>query len=110
MPINWFVIIFLIVMIANKDDLIQAMKEVGLATLLLNLSTMGLGYIIAKFFGITGKSHISITVESGIQNGTLAFVIATTLLNNFEMGLPAGAYSIWMFITGGILMWRLGSK
>ena len=105
-----FVIIFLIVMIANKDDLIQAMKEVGLATLLLNLSTMGLGYIIAKFFGITGKSQISITVESGIQNGTLAFVIATTLLNNFEMGLPAGAYSIWMFITGGILMWRLGSK
>ena len=105
-----FVIIFLIVMIANKGDLIQAMKEVGLATLLLNLSTMGLGYIIAKFFGITGKSQISITVESGIQNGTLAFVIATTLLNNFEMGLPAGAYSIWMFITGGILMWRLGSK
>ena len=105
-----FVIIFLIVMIANKDDLIQAMKEVGLATLLLNLSTMGLGYIIAKFFGITGKSQISITVESGIQNGTLAFVIATTLLNNFEMGLPAGAYSIWMFISGGILMWRLGSK
>ena len=105
-----FIIIFLIVMIANKDDLIQAMKEVGLATLLLNLSTMGLGYIIAKFFGITGKSQISITVESGIQNGTLAFVIATTLLNNFEMGLPAGAYSIWMFITGGILMWRLGSK
>lgn len=105
-----FVIIFLLVMIANKKDLIEAMKEVGFATLLLNLSTMGLGYITAKFFGITGKSQISITIESGIQNGTLAFVIATTILNNIEMGLPTGAYSIWMFITGGILMWRLGSK
>ncbi len=105
-----FVIIFLLVMIANKENIIQAMKEVGLATLLLNLSTMGLGYITAKFFGITGKSQISITIESGIQNGTLAFVIATTILNNIEMGLPTGAYSIWMFITGGILMWRLGSK
>ena len=105
-----FVIIFLLVMIANKEDLIEAMKEVGFATLLLNLSTMGLGYITAKFFGITGKSQISITIESGIQNGTLAFVIATTILNNIEMGLPTGAYSIWMFITGGILMWRLGSK
>ena len=89
---------------------VEAMKEVGLATLILNLSTMGLGYITAKFFGITGKSQISITIESGIQNGTLAFVIATTILNNVEMGLPTGAYSIWMFITGGILMWRLGSK
>ncbi|MBK78741.1 MAG: bile acid:sodium symporter [Flavobacteriaceae bacterium] len=105
-----FIIIFLLVMIANKENIIQAMKEVGLATLLLNLSTMVLGYITAKFFGITGKSQISITIESGIQNGTLAFVIATTILNNIEMGLPTGAYSIWMFITGGILMWYLGNK
>lgn len=105
-----FVIIFLIIIIANKENLTQAMKEVGLATLLLNISTMGLGYLTAKIFGITGASQISITIESGIQNGTLAFVIATTILNNLEMGLPTGAYSIWMFITGGILMWRLGNK
>ena len=105
-----FVIIFLIIIIANKDNLTQAMKEVGLPTLLLNLSTMGLGFVSAKLFGITGKSQISITIESGIQNGTLAFVIATTMLNNFEMGLPTGAYSIWMFISGGFLMWRLGNK
>ena len=103
-----FIIIFLLVMFANKDLIIQAMKEVGIATLLLNLSTMALGYITAKVFGIKGKSQTSITIESGIQNGTLAFVIATTILNNVEMGLPTGAYSIWMFITGGILMWRLG--
>ena len=83
-----FVIIFLVIIIANKDNLTQAMKEVGLPTLLLNLSTMGLGFVSAKLFGITGKSQISITIESGIQNGTLAFVIATTILNNFEMGLP----------------------
>ena len=103
-----FIIIFLLVMFANKDLIVQAMKEVGIATLLLNLSTMVLGYLTAKVFGIKGKSQISITIESGIQNGTLAFVIATTILNNVEMGLPTGAYSIWMFITGGILMWRLG--
>ena len=105
-----FIIIFLLVMIANKDLIVEAMKEVGLATLILNLSTMALGYITAKVFGIKGKSQISITIESGIQNGTLAFVIATTILNNVEMGLPTGAYSIWMFITGGILMWRLGGS
>ena len=103
-----FIIIFLLVMFANKDLIVQAMKEVGLATLLLNLSTMTLGYLTAKVFSIKGKSQISITIESGIQNGTLAFVIATTILNNVEMGLPTGAYSIWMFITGGILMWRFG--
>ena len=105
-----FIIIFLLVMFANKDLIVQAMKEVGFATLLLNLSTMAMGYITAKVFGIKGKSQVSITIESRIQNGTLAFVIASTILNNVEMGLPTGAYSIWMFITGGILMWRLGSS
>ena len=65
-----FVIIFLLVMIANKDLIVEAMKEVGLATLLLNLSTMALGYITARAFRIKGKSQISITIESGIQNGT----------------------------------------
>ena len=54
--------------------------------------------------------RFSITIESGIQNGTLAFVIATSILNNVEMGIPAGVYAIWMFITGGILMWQLGKR
>jgi BASS family bile acid:Na+ symporter len=104
-----FVIIFLAIVAANQNHLMQAMREVGLATLILNLSTMGMGYLTAKFFGISGENQISITIESGIQNGTLAFVIATAVLNNIEMGLPTGAYTIWMFITGGLLMWRFGS-
>ena len=39
-----FVIIFLLVMIANKDLITQAMKEVGLATLLLNFTNKFLNY------------------------------------------------------------------
>ena len=86
------------------------MKEVGLVTLLLNIITMSLGYLTARLLKLDLKSAISITIESGIQNGTLALVIATTILNNVEMGIPTGAYAIWMFITGGILMWQLGKR
>jgi BASS family bile acid:Na+ symporter len=86
------------------------MKEVGLVTLVLNVATMGIGYLTAKLFKLNLKSAISITIESGIQNGTLAFVIATSILNNVEMGIPTGAYSIWMFVTGGILMWQFGKR
>ena len=71
---------------------------------------MGLGYLTARLFKLNFKSAISITVESGIQNGTLALVIATSILNNVEMGIPTAAYAIWMFMTGGILMWHLGKK
>ena len=105
-----FILVFIAVLAANNKMIGTAMKEVGLVTLTLNIATMGLGYLTAKLFKLNLKNAISITIESGIQNGTLAFVIATTILNNIEMGIPIGAYSIWMFITGGILMWQLGKR
>ncbi|MGB5818522.1 MAG: bile acid:sodium symporter family protein [Saonia sp.] len=105
-----FILVFLAVLAANFNIIGKAMKEVGSVTLLLNILTMGLGYLTARLFKLNLKSAISITVESGIQNGTLAFVIATSILHNVEMGIPTGAYAIWMFITGGILMWQLGKR
>jgi BASS family bile acid:Na+ symporter len=105
-----FILVFLAVIAANFNIIGKAMKEVGLVTLLLNIITMGLGYLTARFFKLNFKSAVSITVESGIQNGTLALVIATSILNNVEMGIPTAAYAIWMFMTGGILMWQLGKR
>jgi len=103
-----FILVFIAVLAANADKLIDGMKEAGLVTLALNIATMGLGYLTARLFKLNFKNTISITIESGIQIGTLALVIATSILNNVEMGIPIGAYAIWMFLTAGILMWQLG--
>ncbi|VAW11563.1 Sodium/bile acid symporter family [hydrothermal vent metagenome] len=105
-----FILVFIAIIAANYSLIGNAMKRVGLVTLLLNIATMGLGYLTARIFKLNLKSTISITIESGIQNGTLAFVIATTIMNNMEMAIPTAAYSIWMFITGGFLMWFLGKR
>ena len=105
-----FILVFIAVVAANAEVMGTAMKEVGLVTLLLNILTMGLGYLTARLFKLNLMSAISITVESGIQNGTLAIVIATSILNNYEMGIPTAAYAIWMFLTGGVLMWLLGRR
>ncbi len=105
-----FILVFIAVVAANLNIINEAMKEVGLVTLLLNIITLGLGYVAARLFKLDVKNTISITVESGIQNGALAFVIATSILNNIEMGMPTAAYAIWMYITGGILMWQLGKR
>ncbi|MCB0633422.1 MAG: bile acid:sodium symporter family protein [Saprospiraceae bacterium] len=105
-----FILVFIAVVAANFSLIGEAMKRVGLVTLLLNLGTMGLGFLTARLLQLNFKNAISITIESGIQNGTLAFVIATTILNNIEMGIPTAAYSMWMFVTGGILMWQLGKR
>jgi BASS family bile acid:Na+ symporter len=105
-----FILVFIAVIAANFDKMEEAMRSVGLLTLILNLSTMLLGYLTSRLFKLDLKNAISITVESGIQNGTLAFVVATTILNNIEMAIPTGAYSVWMFATAAVLMWRLGRR
>ena len=105
-----FILIFIAVVAANVKFLGNAMKHVGLVTLLLNIATMGLGYLTARLFKLNLKDSISITVESGIQNGTLAIVIATTILDNLQMTIPIVAYSIWMFVTGSILMLYFGKR
>lgn len=105
-----FILVFIAVIAANKDLLSEAFQRVGAVTLILNIITMGIGFLTARLFKLTFEDSISITIESGIQNGTLAFVIVTTILQNVEMGIPIGMYSIWMFITSGILMWQLGKR
>lgn len=105
-----FILVFVAVVASSSDKIVSGMKAAGIVTLLLNIITMGLGYFTAKLFKLNRENAISITIESGIQNGTLALVIAASVLNNPEMGIPIGAYAIWMFVTGGILMWFWGKK
>ena len=101
----------LLAMLASNFDIIgKAIREVELFTLLLNLITLNFGYLTARLFKLNFKSAVSITLESGKQNRTLAFVIATSILDNAEIGIPTRAYAIWIFITGGILMCIRGKR
>ena len=105
-----FVVILVGIILQNKGILVQAFTNVGLPVLLLNVITMSIGYFSARIFKLNLKQSISITIESGIQNGTLAIYIALTLLNNSALTIPAAVYSLLMFFTGGFLMWYFGKR
>lgn len=70
--------------------------------------TMALGYVLSKFANLDRKNATAITVEVGIQNGTLAIAIASapTFLNTPSMAIPAAIYSLLMFVVSGIFAWR----
>jgi BASS family bile acid:Na+ symporter len=105
-----FISVFIAAIVVNFNMIGQAMKEVGLVTLLLNILTLGLGYLTSRLFKLNLKIVISISIESGVQNGALAFVIATSILDSIEMGIPTVAYVIWMYVTSGILIWQLSKR
>ena len=110
--LKWFSIIILFLIIAlitlkNADNITVFFAQAGLATLLLNLISLILGYQLAKLSKLSQAQAITIGFEVGIQNGTLALVVAGTLIGNNVMMIPTITYSLIMFASGGIFGWWL---
>ena len=91
--------------IKEKDNIGAYLQEAGLVAMALNIATMLVGFYTAKMFKLNDKSALSVSIESGIQNGTLAISIAVVLLNNSEFAIAPAVYGLLMFFTGGAVIW-----
>jgi BASS family bile acid:Na+ symporter len=78
--------------------------------LVLNVLTMWMGYNVARLFRLPLKQAIAIAIEGGIQNGTLAILIASTILKQPAMSIPAAVYSLIMFATGAFMVYYFGRR
>ena len=105
-----FILILLSIIISEREDILDYFAQVGSATAILNVTTMLLGFFLARFLRLSQKQAITISIESGIQNGTLAIVMATTVLANATLSIPAAIYSLLMFISGGVMMYYFGRR
>lgn len=100
-------LVILGVIIREKDNLAGFFAEVGTTMLIINVVIMSLAYGAGVLFRLSHPQCATISIESGIQNGTLAIAIATSslLLNNPQMSIPAAVYSLLMFVTGSVAIW-----
>ncbi|WP_119166433.1 bile acid:sodium symporter family protein [Algihabitans albus] len=96
-----FVLIVIGAVAAEWDLVRRSFGDVGAAVLTLNLATMALGWTVARAARLDRRAGIAISLETGLQNGTLAIFVAATLLGNEAMIVPAGIYSLVMFFTAG---------
>jgi BASS family bile acid:Na+ symporter len=93
------------IVIKEKENFVSYFQQAGIVALLLNVTTMVVGYFSARLFRIGGPRSISISIESGIQNGTLAISVAVVLLGSTEFAIAPAIYSLLMFFTGGVIIW-----
>ena len=98
------VLIIVGIIISKRDVILDYFVQAGILALLLNVCTMLGGFISAKFLRLKSKQATTISLESGIQNGTLALAIAGTVLENTSYGIAPAVYSIIMYFTGGLLV------
>lgn len=105
-----FVLIILAAIIKERENLPSHFEQAGPVALALNLATMALGFGAAYFYRLNLAQRISITIESGIQNGTLGVMITATLLQNSAMTVAPALYSLIMFLTGFGLIFYFSRK
>jgi len=96
--------VIIILVLKQKEDLIPYLKQAGLIALVLNVVTMLLGYLSAKLLRLNLSQSITIAIESGIQNGTMALAIALGILMNESFAIAPAVYSLIMFLTGGLVI------
>ena len=76
--------------------------QTGVVCLILNVVCLAAGFFIARLLALAHSQRITIAIEVGLQNGTLALLVSGTILGNSIMTIPAVTYSLLMFVTGAV--------
>ena len=102
-----FIIVFIAIWIEEWDKIVSFIIQAGIITLTLNLVMMVVGYYAAKFFASGLAQRKCISLECGLQNGTLAVFVSTQLFDEIIYMVPTAAYALIMFITSIIFVFKI---
>ena len=97
--ITLFVLVFIAIYIEEWDNIANFIKQAGLIALILNIVMMIVGFYIAKFFTSGAPQQRCISLECGLQNGTLAVFVSTQLFDEMIYIVPTAAYALVMMVT-----------
>jgi BASS family bile acid:Na+ symporter len=102
-----FVLIFITIYIEEWDNIVSFIVQAGIIALTLNIIMMTVGFYVAKFFASGVAQRRCISLECGLQNGTLAVFVGTQLLDSMVYLVPTAAYALIMMVTSLIFLFIL---
>ena len=102
-----FLLVFAAIYIEEWDKIVSFLTRAGLIALILNVTMMVIGFYVAKFFASGAPQQRAISLECGLQNGTLAVFVATQLFDNIIYMVPTAAYALVMMATSVIFVFIL---
>ncbi len=94
-----FVLVLAGAIYAERANIVDYFARAGLVTLVLNVAMMALAFWLARLFATGLRQRIAISIECGLQNGTLAIAVGTLLFGGGAVLVPAATYSLIMFGT-----------
>ena len=99
-----FLIVFISVWVEEWDRILSYITSAGLVAFILNMTMILIGYYMAKFLASGLEQRKCISLECGLQNGTLAIFVITQLFDDIAFMVPTAAYALIMFVTSIIFV------
>jgi len=99
-----FIVVFISIWIEEWENIITYLSKAGIITLILNITMMTLGFYVAKIFASGIAQRKCISLECGLQNGTLAVFVSTQLFDDVIYLIPTASYALIMFVTSIIFV------
>ena len=105
LSVGLFIIVFVAIYIEEWDSIITFLSTAGTITFILNITMMVVGFYVAKIFATGIAQRRCISLECGLQNGTLAVFVGTQLFgSNMTYIVPTAAYALIMMTTSVIFV------
>jgi len=99
-----FLVVFISIWVEEWDRIISFITRAGLVAFILNITMIFIGYYMDKFLASGLEQRKCISLECGLQNGTLAVFVATQLFDDIVFMVPTAAYALIMFVTSIIFV------
>ena len=99
-----FLVVFIAIWVEEWDRIVSYITRAGLIAFILNMTMIFVGYYVAKFFTSGVAQRKCISLECGLQNGTLAVFVTTQLFDDIVFMVPTAAYALIMFCTSIIFV------
>ena len=110
LSIGLFLIVFIAIYIEEWDSIVMFLTKAGTIALTLNIIMMIIGFYTAKIFASGIAQQRCISLECGLQNGTLAVFVGTQLFNDMVYMVPTAAYALIMMLTSVLFVLFLRRK
>ena len=105
-----FLVIFIAIYVEEWNSIVMFLTTAGTVAFALNISMMIIGFYVAKFLASDVAQRRCISLECGLQNGTLAVFVGTQLFDDMVYMVPTAAYALIMMLTSVIFVFILRRK
>jgi len=105
-----FVLVLLGAILAERENVVSYFAQTGLVVLVLNILMMLIAFYWSGFFGMGISQKKAIAIECGLQNGTLAIFVGTTVFGGGLYIIPAATYSLIMYLTSLIFIYFIKNR